>query len=267
MNPILKDILETFSALWRFRTRGESIEIITPYVTTNNMFVTLFLTQRGDEYIITDGGAIDRGAYECMLPFEEECFEKVFRFYLCEYGVATTIAKGYNYYFKKTDNPALIPNILFDMANFISSVVSASFIQFQTDKERQMIQTFRQAATEFIKGIFPDKVKTNSYISESLSAIKFNAIIHKRGRYSLVNYVTGSTNAYFISSLAKSNLNFDIVENSDVERFVSKKIILIDNNVRSYNSAKIAPYLNLLNGRKNRHIIPWTQRQTIEEFI
>lgn len=267
MNQIIDDILNTFGSLWHIKTRGNSIEIVTPYATTNNMFVTLFLTQRGEEFIVTDGGALDRGVYECDLPFDEECFEKAFRFYLFENGVSRTRAKGYDYYFKKTPNAVLIPNILFDMANFICAVVSTSFIQFQTEKEKMMVQRFRSDANEFIKALFPKKVRTNTHISDSLSAIKFNAVITNKGQLSLINYVTGSTNAYFISSLAKANLNFDLIDNDPIKYHIRNQITLVDNSVKAYTSAKILPYLTLLEGHKHRHVIPWNERARIETLI
>ena len=52
---ILKNIVEVYSRLWSFRERGDTVEIITPCSTTNDSFVSVFLTQRENEFIITDG--------------------------------------------------------------------------------------------------------------------------------------------------------------------------------------------------------------------
>ena len=64
MQGLFNDIIKAFSSLWSFKKRGNSIEIVTPVSTTNDVFVSVFLTMRGDEYIVTDGGWIDAGVYD-----------------------------------------------------------------------------------------------------------------------------------------------------------------------------------------------------------
>lgn len=267
MKQIIEDIVESFGALWKFHQRGDSIEITVPSATANNMFVTLFLTRRDDLFIVTDGGTIDRGVYDTTLPMDDECFEKLFRFYLEDNAVMVTRAKGRNYYFKQTPDARLVANAVFDMAVFVQAVVSASFIQFQSEKEKRIVQRFRTQASEFIRSIFPDKVQTNTFISPSLSTARFNAIVTNGGQFSLINFITGSTDAYFIRSLSLSNLNFDLIDSDPISQQVKSRIALVDNSARAYTSAKAAPYLNLLSGHKNRHIVAWENRQSIESLI
>ena len=64
MKDLLNDIITAYSSLWSFKKRGNSIEIVTPVSTTNDVFVSVFLTMRGDEYVVTDGGWIDAGVYD-----------------------------------------------------------------------------------------------------------------------------------------------------------------------------------------------------------
>ena len=56
MRDIIEEIIKAFSSLWKIKQRGDSIEIITPVTTSNDSFVSFFLTRRGDEYVVTDGG-------------------------------------------------------------------------------------------------------------------------------------------------------------------------------------------------------------------
>lgn len=67
---IYTDITKAFGNLWKTKQRGNSLEIITPYATTNNRFISVFLTQQGSDYVITDGGWLKSGIYDVM--FSEE---------------------------------------------------------------------------------------------------------------------------------------------------------------------------------------------------
>lgn len=71
---------------------------------------------------------------------------------------------------KKQTNPFIVPNLVYDLSNFINAIISASFIQFQTNKERENIGRFKKQANDFLKGLVEEKdIKTNYVIHESLS--------------------------------------------------------------------------------------------------
>ena len=63
MEDIIKIIIASFSSLWKVKKYGKTIEIITPFFTTNDCFVSVFLTEREGYYIITDGGWISENYY------------------------------------------------------------------------------------------------------------------------------------------------------------------------------------------------------------
>ena len=43
MEDIIKIIIASFSSLWKVKKYGKTIEIITPFFTTNDCFVSVFL--------------------------------------------------------------------------------------------------------------------------------------------------------------------------------------------------------------------------------
>jgi diguanylate cyclase (GGDEF)-like protein len=47
-------------------------------------------------------------------------------------------------------------------------------------------------------------------------------------RYTLISYVTGSRDNYYILSLSKANTQYDFIESDAINRLVSKKIVLLD---------------------------------------
>ncbi len=73
---IYNDIKNAFGGLWQTKQRGSSLEIITPYATTNNKFVSVFLSKQGNDYVISDGGWLNSGVYEVSAN-EEDCFLKI----------------------------------------------------------------------------------------------------------------------------------------------------------------------------------------------
>ena len=66
MEDIIKIIIASFSSLWKVKKYGKTIEIITPFFTTNDCFVSVFLTEREGYYIITDGGWISENYYKML---------------------------------------------------------------------------------------------------------------------------------------------------------------------------------------------------------
>ena len=60
---IYDDIVSSFGSLWQTKVRGNTLEIITPFASTNHKFVSVFLTKNQDEYIVTDGGWLSGNEY------------------------------------------------------------------------------------------------------------------------------------------------------------------------------------------------------------
>lgn len=98
---ILKNIVEVYSRLWSFRERGDTVEIITPCSTTNDSFVSVFLTQRENEFIITDGGWISEKYYNDLIDLEDDHFNRLYEYYLTQYSISTLEAKERIFYYKK----------------------------------------------------------------------------------------------------------------------------------------------------------------------
>ena len=46
MNRIFEIVRTAFNSLWKMRMRGDTLEIITPFATTNDKFVSIFVSKR-----------------------------------------------------------------------------------------------------------------------------------------------------------------------------------------------------------------------------
>lgn len=268
MNEIVNNIISSYNSLWKVRIHGNTTEVITPVSTTNNMFVSVFITKRGDDYIVTDGGWIDSGVYECEIGFDDACYYKLFQYYMEDYEIMNLTAKGKLYYYKKVSDPRFIPNLVYDLSNFINAVISASFISFEEKKEHERIGVFRRNASNYLREIVSDKnLKTNFSIHEDLGLIKFSAVAIIKNRFTLINYVTGSNDSHFILSIGKSNINYDIIENHSINKFVKAKIALYDDTTKVINSNRVRPYLEILNSKKGRIALKWKDRSNLKSLI
>ena len=93
VETLYEDIVATFGNLWSFKKREKSIEIITPFATTNHRFISVFLTIQGNEYIVSDGGWINQGVYENNFNLDEDCYKKIILYYEDVFKIKETIKK------------------------------------------------------------------------------------------------------------------------------------------------------------------------------
>lgn len=264
MQDIFRQITSSFGALWKCRPRGESLEVITPFPTSTDMYVSVFITKRGDVWIATDGGWMFKGIYNCELPLDEKMYSKVFDFFVDDYGIkSTTSVSGETFYYKGTRDRRFVPNIVFDLANFISQTVSVALVQFreQTEQER-----FSRQVRSFLKSrLNDDRLRFNTCFSEHLQGARFNAVISSpHGRFSIVNFASGHTPSNLKNSIARASFNLDYIGYSPEAYRVANRIVLIDDERFPFDSPKLMDTLALCR-HKNQQPFSWSHDK--EELI
>lgn len=266
---IFTDIKNAFGGLWQTKQRGNSLEIITPYATTNNRFVSVFLSKQGDDYVVSDGGWINNGVYEVTVG-EEMCFLKILYHFQNSFDVKQVVsAEGVMYYYLKTANAIDIPSKLFDLTLFIQNIVSVSEIDFENKEEKETKERFVSVANEYLKS-FTDKSKLhlNCYLVPEKKDIKFNAIYNNTpSKLSLVNYVTGSSNFYFSNSISKANMLFQMADDSIVKKNISNKISIIDTSAEGYVPEKLASFLYHLEHHTGSILVNWSEKEKLQSIL
>ena len=263
MDEIIKDIINSFNSLWKIKRRGNTIEIVTPVATSNNMFVSVFLTKRGDEYIITDGGWMDSGMYDCELS-DEVVYQKIMDYYMDSFGILQVEGKGLTYYFKKTSNPIMVPSLVFDLSSFVEGIISSSCIDFSA-KTREL-HKFTFKAKRYLHDILPENRFVSPHkVRELIPAVRFGAAIEQGSKISLVNFVSGSDDAYYTSSLCKSNASYEIADKYSAS--IEHKITMLDDSLDSYKSEKVLPFLELYKHKGNCLYYSWTEREEVKKLI
>ena len=249
MEDIIKIIIASFSSLWKVKKYGKTIEIITPFFTTNDCFVSVFLTEREGYYIITDGGWISENYYNNFFDSDDESYLRLFTYY------------------KTTMKKELVPNLVLEVSNFISTVVSSSFIKFQDDKDKDLQKRFRTQVSNFLTAGFDKKeLSFNGFIDERYKDIKFNAVVKRSDRFTLFNYVTGTTEFYFRGSIGRSNMNFQLINRTMLKKQIHRRVTVVNDQASGYKIEKLKQYLDLISDEAESVVVNWTNRKKLLEL-
>lgn len=264
---IFEIIKSAYQSLWKIKNHGNTIELITPMVTTNDMFVSVFITRRGDDFVVTDGGWIRAGIYECELDVDGTVFNRVFDYYLNSFDIHETSTKHQVFYYKKINDIDFLPNVVFDVSNFISSVVSAANIQFKADKVEN---SFKKRARTFLNGVYNEETFEYDHPVNEQLGVKFSAISHLDGRQQLINFVSGSTSTYFTNSLCRSMTNFEMIRPLRESLHVNKMITLIDDSQKHVvNTPQVTTYMQHLYGLRDKEnkVVLWQSIDNLKEVL
>lgn len=271
-HEIYENIKFCFDQLWSFKYRGdETIEIITPYSTTSNKFVSLFLTKRDDNFIVSDGGLLNSEAYESQVDYDNQYLLKILYHYENHYQIKTTTdKKGYKHYYKTTTSEILVPNLIYDLAQFISMCVSSATVELDDVQEKEEKETFRKNANAFLESIIDkgDRRFRASLDKEKYRTVRFSAIIEKRNRLSLISYVTGSNITNYSNSIARTNLNFEIASNSKYAPYIDNKIVLMNDSANGYAPILLSNQINILRQHtNNEEPLKWSEKEKLKEIL
>lgn len=267
MENVFETITSAFQSLWQIKNYGNTLEIVTPVATINNLFVTVFITKRGDDYIATDGGWIDSGVYECDVDWDSHIFKRIGFYYLENLDIQRQSAKGRTFYYKRINKLELLPNIVFDMSSFINAIISSSRIKFTADREEL---TFKKDARGYMRKQFgEDRFEFDKPLYAD-STIRFNAVEKTNTGINLINFVAGSNSTYFANSLCRSNTNFQMIRTLHGGSNIRRTITLLDDRKPSViNSPQVRTYYNYLLGNKTEDncIVLWSLREELAAAI
>ena len=265
MEELFNSIKESYNSLWHIKVLGESIEIVTPMVTTNDAFVSVFITKRGDSYVVTDGGWISAGYYECDLDALGKVYNKLLQYYLDSYQILQTIGHGRTMYYKRVQDRKLVVNAVFELSNFISAVVSGSNIQFQSDKKEVR---FRRTVKDYLINEFDEGTFRFGQRLIDGSSIEYTAASNFAGHLQLLNIVTGSNASYYRDSLLRSNFYFETARNYSEQLKINKTIALLDDTSPSiYNSPQVTEFISLSRDIKGNILLPWSNKGQLSKML
>lgn len=260
-------VKNSFCELMRMRMRGSTMELISPYSTLNNKFVSVFVKETPTGIVVSDGGWIESGYYEVAVSEEsEDIVKRVANQYAVNLGVSLLTERSPNTnYYKICETPAQLPSVVFDMASFINGMVNACILQYRDEKEESEKETFRRSANDFLSANYPKAVQFRRALDD-LPNVRFNAIIQRSTKLVLVNYVTGSTPYYFDAALRTAIVSFELSERSKYNPMTGR-VAIINDQAAGYSLQRSETIIGLLTEHSSREPIPWSKREALLDYV
>lgn len=166
MNAILKnadklfnEVKGDFSSLWHFKNRGETIEFVTPYSTLGGEFVSVFLTQRENGFVVSDGGRLQDIAAEQGVELETRA--RVHHADLLDkYSICETFGKPNDrlFHYKITKDFKMISACVYDLARFHEAVANAIYLETLFSDDETAEARFKTR----VKDLLAEKMRTLS---------------------------------------------------------------------------------------------------------
>jgi hypothetical protein len=260
-------VARDYSQMWDFKLRGASLEIITPHSTISDKFVSVFLTQRGVDFIVSDGGYLSTGEYvENEAVQQSPCYRQTFAQLSKYYKVQSVLdSTSKLIFYTKTQRYDMVSAQVHDMASFITGVVNAQQITLEVDEEVLTRQRFAKQAGSFLLDVFPNqRVKFHQPLRVN-DRVNFSAGIWRGSKVNLIQFVTGSTPSHFADSMTRATVNFLAVPGSSLAPIVNHKISFIDTLASGFRSNGNGTYASMLSGASE--IFPWEERNRLVELL
>ncbi|WP_305031995.1 hypothetical protein [Hymenobacter convexus] len=261
------EVARDYGSMWDFKFRGRSLEIITPHSTISDKFVSVFLTERGQEIIVSDGGYLYLGEYiENEDVQQNKCYNQTVTHLEDYYKVQRVLDRHEKViFYLKTQRRDLVSSLVHDMASFITGVVNAQQITLESDREVETRQRFAKKAGSFLIDVFPARMVKFHQPLRVGDRINFSAGIWRESKVNLIQFVTGSTPYHFANSMAKATMNFLAVGGSALAPSVNHKVSFIDTSASGYRTNGNPSYASLLNGASE--VLAWEERARIVEMV
>ncbi|MDR6194904.1 hypothetical protein [Siphonobacter sp. SORGH_AS_0500] len=259
----IEAIKNELNALWDCRSRGKTIELWTPFTTLTNKFITIFITERNGDLIVTDGAYFFLGDYEVEPSADDTQLLNNILVYQRYFKVDTTYDHYKNpVYYKKTNNFNQLPTAIIELAQFIQGIVNMAFVQLDADEESEQRKLFSKDANKFFKDAFGKRAKLNHKIGN----ITFPVAISHVHQVSVCKYITGSNQYDFRGSLAKANLDLELIYKGIYAKQISKKVTLINDIAFGYKNDLFYEEFNLMED-KDTISVKWSEKEKLIEIL
>lgn len=268
---IFKDIQSDFSDLWECRTTGDALELITPYSTISGEAISVFLTQRGDRYIITDGARIDELG-------EEQGIDIVSRkgMHLQEmserFGIKSAGAKDsrHLFRFKSTTSIDKLSACIYDLVHFQESISNAVFMASYFDGEEDAeVKKFCAKVNAVVKQKVervPVKERRYDYFRNAgVRGLQFNtALIDKKtSQLWLSMCISGTSLTNFRQSVYRAEFGFKHIADTDLVLHPKMHFATVADRLSFGQTERAMPLFNAMEAwKKDYHVSAYS----LDEF-
>lgn len=259
-------IQRDFNSLWKCKQLGETLEISTPYLLPDSTLMSVFLTQRGDRYIVCDGGGLSELLEEyCALPADEmkDSLEGIADKFRMKEGAAN----GKPLYFKDCTDLKLISSLVFDVANFATMAASALVSIASDEVEEERTKRFATRAEAFLRTVKPASLSFRPLEIAEVPGVRFSAVLASSSKVWIVSYVTGSNATYFRRSICDTAMSFKHAWKSSLHDHIGRTIPLVNTEADGYQPQKLQWQLDELQQESHDSTVKWFEKENLAEML
>ena len=188
IDAIFEELKGDFNSIWSMKDRQATKEFITPYSTLAGEFVSVFLTQRDNRYVISDGGRLHEIAGEQGVSLRMRP-----RFHysdmLDKYAIKETIRERDKkiFCYKTTQDPRVLTSYIYDVARFQEVVANSIFVETvfeereESREERYFATRVRHLLDEKVRALSTPSQRYELFRDENVRFLKFTTGIRKVG--------------------------------------------------------------------------------------
>ena len=266
-NDILPLFRSQFDQLWHCEQRGETLVIHSPYMMPDSTGITFYLTKRQGMWIVSDGARIEEFFRE-HLSTELLDRHDLSRILLDRYKIEqTTGTDGLQYFFKRTENPELLPSLAFDLAHFTLSLAGQDFFLLSQTADEKARKFFYRKADDFVVKIkLADYDFKRNFKAREIPGASFSGAVISPGHLWLLSYVSGTAANYFERSLSNSYVNFQLAAESILKPRIVERIALLDDTANGYKAESLGPKMDMLR-KQDTKIVKWSNRENLKDLL
>jgi hypothetical protein len=259
-------IQRDFNSLWKCKQLGETLEISTPYLLPDSTLMSVFLTQRGDRYIVCDGGGVMELLEEyCALPADE--MKDALDGIAAKFRMKEDATDGKPLFFKDCTDLKLISSLVFDVANF-ATMASSALVTVASDKqEEERTNRFATRAEAFLRTVKPANLDFRPQELPEVPGVRFSAVLASSNKVWIVSYVTGSNATYFRRSVCDTAMSFKHAWQSSLQDHIGRTIPLVNTDADGYQPQKLQWQLDELHEESRNSTVKWFDKDDLAEML
>lgn len=262
---IYQIIKSDFCELFNYKIRGTTLEVMTSVSTITDRYVSVFISQKENQYFVSDGSWVHSGMYSDYfldenLEYDENMLESVENQYVRFYGIEKLTRGKSIFCYKKTDNIDMLSSVVYDVAYYIANIINTQAVLIN-QKEKDEKTLFRKDVDKFLRKNFSD-IRIQSPLQDKRVPIKvkFNAIIPVASKTNLIMYVSGSNPSYFNRDLCRGASHFEMIKQYLAKADHLKKIAIINDQSEGFTGIH-DDYFDYLNKTTTQPPILYYQQQ------
>ncbi len=197
------EIRSDFDALWSIKNRNATIEFITPYTTLGDDAISVFVTQRDNGYVVSDGGRLyDTGKEQGVELDGHKGFhygELIAKFSV---KVVEQPQTKRRFFYKMVSDMKMLSAAIYDVAHFQEAMANAVYLDtmFAPEEPRESVY-FRRRVSEALK----QKIRDQSSEEKKYEYIRDDNI--RFCRFSSGIREIGTNKLWLGMTICRSNIN------------------------------------------------------------